>query len=104
MAQVKICGLTRPELAVLLSSAKLVLQRALEQSEVPDDPALGEDLLDRVEIGRVGGQVEQLCTRRADRLTDGGGLVAAEVVHHDDIASPQVRDQQQSTVCPITLP
>lgn len=39
-------GLTRPELAVLLSSAKLVLQRALEQSEVPDDPALGEDLLD----------------------------------------------------------
>ncbi len=38
-------GLTRPELAVMLSSAKLVLQRALEESEVPDDPALAEDLL-----------------------------------------------------------
>lgn len=31
-------GLTRPELAVLLSSAKLLLQRELEASAVPDDP------------------------------------------------------------------
>jgi glutamate dehydrogenase len=33
-------GLTRPELAVLLSSAKLVLQHAIEASDLPDDPAL----------------------------------------------------------------
>ncbi len=38
-------GLTRPELAVLLSSAKLVLQDALESSNVPDDPGLAEELL-----------------------------------------------------------
>ena len=37
-------GLTRPELAVLLSSAKLVLQDALEKSILVDDPVL-EDLL-----------------------------------------------------------
>ncbi|MBX7532858.1 NAD-glutamate dehydrogenase [Qipengyuania sp. 1XM1-15A] len=37
-------GLTRPELAVLLSSAKLVLQDAIEHSDLPDDPIL-EDLL-----------------------------------------------------------
>jgi NAD-specific glutamate dehydrogenase len=38
-------GLTRPELAVLVSSAKLVLQRALEDSPVVDDPVLEEELL-----------------------------------------------------------
>ncbi|MBB4614696.1 NAD-glutamate dehydrogenase [Novosphingobium taihuense] len=38
-------GLTRPELAVLLSSTKLVLQRALEESAVVDDPVLEEELV-----------------------------------------------------------
>ena len=38
-------GLTRPELAVLLSSAKLVLQEALEASSVVDDPGLEPELL-----------------------------------------------------------
>jgi glutamate dehydrogenase len=38
-------GLTRPELAVLLSSSKLVLQEALEHSTVVDDPALEADLI-----------------------------------------------------------
>ena len=37
-------GLTRPELAVLLSSTKLVLQDAIENSSLPDDPVL-TDLL-----------------------------------------------------------
>ncbi len=37
-------GFTRPELAVLLSSAKLVLQRSLEDSAVVDDPVLEADL------------------------------------------------------------
>ncbi|MFA9200262.1 MAG: NAD-glutamate dehydrogenase [Cypionkella sp.] len=38
-------GLTRPELAVLLSSTKLVLQDAIEHSALPDDPALVDLLL-----------------------------------------------------------
>jgi glutamate dehydrogenase len=38
-------GLTRPELAVLLSSAKLAIQGALEGSALPDDPGLTSDLL-----------------------------------------------------------
>ena len=37
-------GFTRPELAVLLSTAKLALQDAIEDSELPNDPALGSDL------------------------------------------------------------
>ena len=38
-------GLTRPELAVLLSSAKLALQAAIEASPLPDDPGLETELL-----------------------------------------------------------
>ncbi len=38
-------GLTRPELAILLSSAKLVLQDAIENAGLPDDPALEETLI-----------------------------------------------------------
>ncbi len=40
-------GLTRPELAVLLSSAKLALQSAIEASDLPDDPVLEPVLLAR---------------------------------------------------------
>jgi glutamate dehydrogenase len=39
-------GLTRPELAVLLSSTKLVLQDAIEQSSLPDDPSVARLLVD----------------------------------------------------------
>ncbi len=39
-------GLTRPELAVLLSSTKLLLQDAIENSSLPDDPALDDLLID----------------------------------------------------------
>jgi glutamate dehydrogenase len=38
-------GLTRPELAVLLSTAKLALQDAIETGRVGDDPSLAPDLL-----------------------------------------------------------
>ncbi|WP_404482888.1 NAD-glutamate dehydrogenase domain-containing protein [Novosphingobium sp. BL-52-GroH] len=38
-------GLTRPELAVLLSSGKLVLQAAIEDSDLPSDPSLSDMLL-----------------------------------------------------------
>ncbi|MBX7481758.1 NAD-glutamate dehydrogenase [Qipengyuania qiaonensis] len=39
-------GLTRPELAVLLSSTKLVLQDAIEQSGLPDDTSAADLLTD----------------------------------------------------------
>ncbi|MEM7779615.1 MAG: NAD-glutamate dehydrogenase domain-containing protein [Pseudomonadota bacterium] len=39
-------GLTRPELAVLLSSAKLALQDAIEASGLPDDAMLEENLIE----------------------------------------------------------
>ena len=38
-------GLSRPELSVLLSSAKLALQEALEASALPEDAGLAEDLV-----------------------------------------------------------
>lgn len=38
-------GLTRPELAVLLASAKLALQDAIEQAELGQDPELEPDLM-----------------------------------------------------------
>ena len=38
-------GLTRPELAVLLSSTKLALQDAIEASGLPDDPQLESNLI-----------------------------------------------------------
>lgn len=38
-------GLTRPELAVLLSSAKLVIQNVIEGSDLPDQPGLEPILL-----------------------------------------------------------
>jgi len=38
-------GLTRPELAVLLATAKLALQEAIEQGSLGHDPALEPDLL-----------------------------------------------------------
>ncbi len=40
-------GLTRPELAVILSSAKLALQDAIEASGLPDDPILEPALIAR---------------------------------------------------------
>ncbi|PZT86417.1 MAG: glutamate dehydrogenase, partial [Citromicrobium sp.] len=39
-------GLTRPELAVLLSSTKLLLQDAIEQSSLPDDESVADLLVE----------------------------------------------------------
>ena len=38
---------------------------------------LSEDLLDRIEFGAVGRQVDELCTLRGDRFCNPGRLVAA---------------------------
>jgi hypothetical protein len=54
---------------------------------------LGEDLLDRIQIGRVFGQEEQFGARRSDRPPNGLSFVAAEIIHHDDV-SRQKRGRQ----------
>lgn len=47
----------------------------------------GEHLLDGIEIGTVGREVDQNCAARLDRLFHAGNLVDADVVHEHDIAS-----------------
>lgn len=46
----------------------------------------GEELLDRVEVGRVFGQEEQLGAGLTYRLAHGVAFVAAEIIHDDDVA------------------
>ena len=55
---------------------------------------LGEGLLDRVQVGGVGRQVERArSTCRPDRLGDAGHLVSGQVVHDHDIARGQLRHE-----------
>ena len=54
---------------------------------------LGEDLLDGVEVGGVWGQKKELCAGISDGLANQLSLVAAKVVHDDDIAGLEGRDQ-----------
>jgi glutamate dehydrogenase len=78
-------GLTRPELAVLLSSAKLALQDALEGSQLPDDPGLTQDLLEAFPPQmrrRFRGDILQhrlrrqiIATRLANRMINRLGIV-----------------------------
>ena len=78
-------GLSRPELAVLLSSTKLALQDALEHSAVPDDPGLEAELLEafpeamrgkfRKDILAHRLRREILATRIANRLVNRLGLI-----------------------------
>ena len=54
---------------------------------------LGEGLLDRVEVWRVGRQVPEPGSARPDHLPDRRRLVGTEIVHHDDVARLQNRDE-----------
>ena len=54
----------------------------------------GEDLLDGVQIGRVGRQEQQAGTDAADRFTDGGPFVTAQIIHDDDIARRECRHEE----------
>jgi hypothetical protein len=54
---------------------------------------LGEELLDRVQIGRVFRQVEQPSTGGTDGAAHGVSFVRAEIVHDHDVALPESRDQ-----------
>jgi hypothetical protein len=53
----------------------------------------GEGLFDRIEIGRVGRQEPEPCAGRLNGLPNGGGFVAAQIVHDDDVARPQHRNK-----------
>ncbi len=78
-------GLTRPELAVLLSTAKLALQDAIEHSDLSNDPALGSDLAAAFpdEMQRDFGQAiadhqlrrEIIATKIANRIINRMGIV-----------------------------
>ena len=54
----------------------------------------GEDLLDGVQIGAIWRQEQQPCADAADGRTDGRPLVAAQIVHDDNVACPE-RGQEE---------
>ena len=54
---------------------------------------LGEGLLDRIEVRRVGRQVAQLGASIGDRFRDAGDFVSGEIVHDNDVTRPQLRRQ-----------
>ncbi len=80
-------GLTRPELAVLLSSAKLALQDAIEASGLPDDPMLVSNLIamfpapmqKKYEAQILGHRLrrEMIATDLANRIVNRIGLLHA---------------------------
>ena len=51
---------------------------------------LGEGILDRVEVRTVRRQVEKAGVRRRDHLPHSRPLMARQIVHDDDVARPQV--------------
>ena len=56
-----------------------------------------EDLFNRIEVWRVGGQEKELGFGRADGGADGAALMAAEVVHDDNVAWREDREENRST-------
>jgi len=62
---------------------------------------LGEDLLDRIEIGRVGRQEQQVGACGVGGFAHGAALVRAEVVHDDGRPTVAVEDLSP-TLTPVT--
>jgi glutamate dehydrogenase len=94
-------GLTRPELAVLLSSAKLALQDALEHSALPDDPGLADEAIAafparmrkryRTQILSHRLRREIIATELANRMVNRIGLIHAfELVEEEGATLAQV--------------
>jgi hypothetical protein len=54
----------------------------------------GEDLLDRIEVGTVGRQEEQLGADGPYRAPNGSAFVAAEIIDDDDVAWLKGRNQE----------
>ena len=58
----------------------------------------GEDLLDRIEVGRIFGEEEEAGAGGSDRLPHGLAFVRAEIVGHDDIVWLEGRNQERRDV------
>jgi glutamate dehydrogenase len=90
-------GLTRPELAVILSHAKLALQDAIEKAPLPDDAIFADDLHnafppemrkrfgDAIDGHRL--RREIIATKLANRLVNRLGLVAPFTLAEEEGAS-----------------
>jgi len=101
-------GLTRPELAVLLSSTKLVLQDALEGSALVDDPGLEGELLGkfpvpmreafRQDIAEHRLRREIIATRIANRMVNRLGLI-----HPFELAEEEGATLAQVTAAFVTV-
>ncbi len=94
-------GLARPEIAVLLSCAKLALQEALEDSRLPDDPGLDPELFAAFPLamrGKFKGDIrahrlrrEIIATRLANRLVNRIGMIHPfELVEEEGASLAQV--------------
>ncbi|MBE2317863.1 NAD-glutamate dehydrogenase [Solirubrobacter sp. CPCC 204708] len=90
-------GLTQPELAVVLAYAKITLYAALLDSDLPDDPALEEELAVyfppplperfRAEMARHRLRREIIATRVANQLVDRAGVTFLFRLREDTGAS-----------------
>ena len=65
---------------------------------------LGEGLLDRIEVRRIGWEIPKACTGCADHLANGVGFVGAKIVHDDDIARLKDRHELLFDIGPEALP
>ena len=94
-------GLTRPELAVLLSSAKLVLQSAIEQGSLADDPALHDTLFEafpapmrskfKAQIAGHRLRREIIATKLANRIVNRLGVIHPfELAEEEGVALDEV--------------
>ncbi|MXO62938.1 NAD-glutamate dehydrogenase domain-containing protein [Qipengyuania oceanensis] len=94
-------GLTRPELAVLLSSAKLRLQDAIENSDLASDPSLRQTLLEafpepmrvkfRQQILNHRLRTELVATKLANRMVNRLGIIHAfELVEEEGVDLAEV--------------
>ncbi len=54
---------------------------------------LGEGLFNRIEVGRVWRQIPEPSAGRFDQAAQGSRLVAAEIVHDDDVARLKLRNE-----------
>ena len=55
---------------------------------------LGEDLFDRIEIGAVWRQEQELGASATDRFADGRPFVTAQIVHDDHVAGRECRHEE----------
>ncbi len=94
-------GLSRPELAVLLSCAKLALQQAIEDSHLPDDPGLEGELFAafppamrgkfKADVAGHRLRREIIATRIANRMVNRIGMIHPfELVEEEGASLAQV--------------